>query len=217
MQGRLRQATPPHFVLEAEDPGRVGGHQADQAIAGTFFRAYSGSGLVIQRLARFQRMPKRCKVARMVSPLTRSAVSPWSKLTSAANSSVHTLVGLPKVRGLWCNSARRCSPRARSKATRKRWGREEPLRSAARPRALNAAIALRTVWASHPRWRAIWGACSPRALASRIWARRWTNASDERKPATNWARSASVTGRTYTGCFILLSITCKRRPCLSLH
>src|SRR5438067_3601515 len=217
VQGRLRQAAPPDLVLEPQGPGRVGRHQADQAIARTFFRAYPGSGLVIQRLARCQRMPKRSKVARIVSPLTRSAVSPRSKLTSAANSRVHTLVGFPKVRGLWCNRARSASPRAASKATWNRWGRDEPRRSAAGPRALKATMALRTVWASQPRWRAIWGACSPRALASRIWDRRWTKASDERNPATNWARSASVTGRTYTGCFILLSITHTRRPCLRLH
>src|SRR4051794_26925596 len=217
MQGRLGQPAPPPLVLEPQRPARVGGHQMHQAIAGTVFRAYSGSGLVIQRLARCQRMPKRSRVARMVSPLIRAAVSPRSKLTSAANSKVQRLVGFPKVRGLWCNRARSCSPRAASKATRNRWGRDEPLRSAARPRVLNAASALRTVWASQPRWPAIWGAGSPRALASRIWHRRWTKASDERKPATNWARSASVTGRTYTGCFILLSITRNRRPCLRLH
>ena len=47
----------------------------------------------------------------MVSSLTRVAVSPCSKLTSAASSSVHRLVGLPKARGLWCNSSRRRSAR----------------------------------------------------------------------------------------------------------
>src|SRR5262249_49007635 len=84
-----------------------------------FFRAYSGSGLVIQRLARCQRIPKRSKVARIVSPLTRAAVSPRSKLTAAAHSRVQRLVACPKVRGLWCNRARSCSPRAASKATPK--------------------------------------------------------------------------------------------------
>jgi hypothetical protein len=60
-------------------------------------------------------------------------VSPSSQLTSAASGSVHTLVGLPKVRGLWCNRARSCSPRAASNATRTR----------------------RTVSSSQPSWRAI--------------------------------------------------------------
>jgi hypothetical protein len=38
-----------------------------------------------------------------------------AKLTSAASSRVQTLVGLPKVRGLWCNRVRSCSRRAASK------------------------------------------------------------------------------------------------------
>jgi hypothetical protein len=44
--------------------------QLHLALARAFFRAYSGSGLVIQRLARFQRMPNRKSVARIVSPVT---------------------------------------------------------------------------------------------------------------------------------------------------
>src|SRR4051812_34568780 len=103
------QAAPPDLVLEAQGPGRMTCGQADQAIARTFFRAYSGSGLVIHCLARFQRTPRRQIAWRIVSPLTRSVVIPSTKLTSAARSSVHTLVGLPNVRGLWCSSARRCS------------------------------------------------------------------------------------------------------------
>ncbi len=43
-----------------------------------FFRAYSGSGLVIQRLARRHDTPMRAKVARIVSSLTRVAVRPCS-------------------------------------------------------------------------------------------------------------------------------------------
>ncbi len=39
------------------------GRQADQAVAATFFRAYSGSGLVIQRLARLQPIPSRVTTA----------------------------------------------------------------------------------------------------------------------------------------------------------
>src|SRR5262249_40016175 len=118
VQGRLRQAAPPDLVLEAQDPGRVARRQADQAVAATFFRACAGSGLVTQRFARFQPIPSRLRVSRIVSSLTRSAVKPCSKLTSAARSSVHRLVGLPKVRGLWCSSARRRSAPAASKAAR---------------------------------------------------------------------------------------------------
>lgn len=70
---------------------------------------YSGSGLVIHLLARFQRTPILSSVALMVSALTiRSfvvvvvvVVSPSSKLTcGAASASVHKLVGLPKSLGL---------------------------------------------------------------------------------------------------------------------
>ncbi len=60
--------------------------QVDQSVAELFFRAYSGSGLVIHCLARFQRIPKRSSVARTVSSLTRSLVNPSARLTSATNS-----------------------------------------------------------------------------------------------------------------------------------
>ena len=52
--------------------------QRDQAVAAAFFRAYAGSGLVIQCLARFQPMPRRSSVVRMASPVTRSSVRPWA-------------------------------------------------------------------------------------------------------------------------------------------
>ena len=116
MQGRPRQARPPGLALKAERPLWMGFGQTDQTVACAFFRAYAGSGLVIQRLARFQPTPRRLRVARMVSPLTRSGVSPCSKLTWAANSSVHRLLGLLNVRGLWCSSARKCSARRASNA-----------------------------------------------------------------------------------------------------
>ena len=45
----------------------------------------------------------------MVSSLTKRGVRPWAKLLSTASASVHRLVGLPNVRGLWGNSARRDS------------------------------------------------------------------------------------------------------------
>src|SRR5215208_598569 len=181
VQGRARQATPPDLVLESEDPVGVADRQADQAVARTFFRAYSGSGLVIHCLARRQRTPSRWSVARIVSPLTRSAVRPCSKLTSAANSKVQTLVGLSNVRGLWCSRARNCSARAASKATWLVCGQDEPRWSTASPTALKPLITLRTVWSSQPRAPAIAGARSPRALARMIWQRRRTKASAERR------------------------------------
>src|SRR5438876_5623377 len=217
MQGWLRQATPPRLVLEPEGPGRVSCRQLDQTVAGPFFRAYAGSGLVSQCLARFQPTPRRFKVARIVSLLTGWAVTPCSKLTLAASARVHRLVGWLNVRGLWCNRARNCSAWSASKAARLVWGRREPGRSAASPLVLNAWIASRTVWSSQPSWRAMVVARSPRALASRIWHRRRTKASDERKPASTCWRSASVSGRTKIGCNTSPVITDLRLSARELH
>ncbi len=89
--------------------------------------------------------------------------------------------------------------RAANAAGRRRLGREEPLRNAGRPCALKACRASSTVWSSQPSCAAIRGARSPRALASRIWHRRSTKASEERRPRSAPARSASVSGRTNNG------------------
>src|SRR5215208_2695273 len=96
------ETAPPGLVTEAHRPGVgiVRGH-SHQPVASSFFLWYSGSGEVIQRLALSQRTPSRSKVARTVSPLTRSFVKPSSKLTSAAISNVHKLVSLPNFRGSW--------------------------------------------------------------------------------------------------------------------
>src|SRR5207245_3764909 len=196
VQGWVRQARPPGLILKAERPRRVGLRQADQAVACAFFRAYAGSGLVSQCLARFQPTPRRLSARRIVSPLTRSGSSPCSKLTLAARSRVHTLVGRPKVRGLWCSSARRRSARSGVTTVCSVWGRVEPGRSAATPCVLKAWIALRTVWSPQPSARAICSTGSPRALASTIWLRRNVNAWAERKPASTGCRSASESGRT---------------------
>ena len=63
VQVRLGQPTPPHRVGEAQRPVGVRCRQGDQAVASAFFRAYAGSGLVIQCLARVQPMPSRCPAA----------------------------------------------------------------------------------------------------------------------------------------------------------
>ena len=102
VQVRLSKTAPPGFIFETQDPIKLPG-PADQPVTSLFFRSYSGSGLMIQRLARCQLTPIRPSVARTVSSLTRLVVKPCSKLTSAANSRVHRLVGLPKLRGLWCS------------------------------------------------------------------------------------------------------------------
>jgi hypothetical protein len=217
VQARGRQPAPPDLVLEAQGPLGVRGRQPEQAIARPFFRAYAGSGLVIQRFARFQPIPSRRIACRIVSSLTRSAVSPSSKLTSAASSSVQTLVGLPKVRGLWCNSARSRSRLASSNAVWRVWGRDDPGDNAARPRALNAWIALRTVCSPHPRCSAIAGTHSPRALASTICARRRVNASLVRSNASTCSRSTPLSSRTKIGGLMPPSGPHSPCPALELH
>src|SRR5918996_446544 len=211
------QPAKPGLVLEAQGPVRMGGRQADQPVPGPLFLVYARSGLVIHCLARCQRIPRRSRVARMVSPRTRWGVSPCWKLTSAANSSVQTLVGWPKVRGLWCSKARNCAVFWPGKAAWMVWGREEPSWRLSRPDWLKALIALRTVCWSQPRWWAICGARSPLALARRIWQRRRTKALGERKPASNCWRSASAKGRTKMGGFMPLIVIHTRTPCLNLH
>src|SRR6266536_1102921 len=194
------QTTPPDLILEAQGPGRMARGQANQAVARTFFRAYSGSGLVIHCLARFQRTPRRRIAWRIVSPLTCAAVIPSTKLTSAANSIVHTLVGRPKVRGLWSNNARIC---CRPTSSTLAWivcGRLDPrVRQASSPSCSNAPSTFRTVWSLQPSSSAIRGTHSPRALASRIWQRRSTYRSFACNPASKRSRSASVNGRTKIG------------------
>src|SRR5918995_3761333 len=116
IEGRPRQAAEPGFVQETYDPlGTIFGH-AHQSVASPFFLSYSGSGEVIHLLARSQRTPIRASVARTVSPVMRSSVKPSSKLTSAANSSVHRLVSFRYSLGLWCKSSRKASARSGSKA-----------------------------------------------------------------------------------------------------
>src|SRR5215212_9767394 len=92
---------PPALVLVTYGP-TVGvlGAQGDQPVAHPFFRAYSGSGLVIRRLARLRLTPVRAEVARIVSPETRFSVDPSSKPTCVANPEVHKPVCLPKFLGL---------------------------------------------------------------------------------------------------------------------
>src|ERR687892_37510 len=210
-QGLLAQ----HLQLATDPRKENGGYPAD----GASLHKTQPHFLLPRFLAGLpgQRTPRRARVARMVSPLTGSWGSPCWKLTSAANSRVHRLVGLSKVRGLWCSKVRNWSAFSPGKAVRVVWGREEPWLRATRPARLKAQIALRTVWASQPRWWAIWGASSPLALARRIWQRRRTRPSDECKPASNCWRSASVMGRTKMGLFITHRITHNLRPILSVH
>ena len=67
--------------------------QPDQPVPRFFFRAYPGSGLVIQCLARRQRMPSRLSVRRIASPVYNRGVQPRSWQTAARRSKVQRLVG----------------------------------------------------------------------------------------------------------------------------
>ena len=58
---------PPCLILEAPGPSGLGLGQGDQSVPAAFFRAYSGSGLSTQRLARRQLLPKRRMAPRIVS------------------------------------------------------------------------------------------------------------------------------------------------------
>jgi len=134
----LFQLPPPNraCTAHAQRPIRVLIGRLHQAVALPFFRRFSGSGLVIHCLVRFQPTPRRLSVWRNVSSLTQVGLTPWATLTSAAQANVHRLPGLPNSRGLRCNRARNCSARSPANACgRTRWGRVEPAaRLAARAR-----------------------------------------------------------------------------------
>src|ERR687897_63309 len=143
-----RQAAPPAFVLEADGPGAgvLGGH-FHQSVAPPFFRSYRGSGEVIHRLARIQRTPSRREsVVRIVSPETRSSVSPFSKGASAAIPRVHRLVSYPNSLGERWSMPRNFSALFSSKASRVRLGREDLAWRARRPLRLKSWMASRTFW-----------------------------------------------------------------------
>src|SRR5829696_3048080 len=216
-QSRPLEARKPSLVLEPHSPLWMALGEEDQPVSSPFFRAYSGSGLSIQCLARSQRTPSRESVARMVSPLTRSLVSPSSKLTSAASLSVQRVLCLPNSLGERCNSSRRASALCSSKAAWTSVGREEIALRASSPRSSKSWMASRTVCCPHPRFLAICGARSPRALAKSIWQRRSTKASEERSPSSSASRSSLASVRTKIGGLMLVTITHSPKPVLDVH
>src|SRR5215212_10412711 len=217
MQRRSLEAGEPGLVLEAQSPPRMALGEPYQPISSPFFRAYWGSGLSIQRLARSQRTPSLASVARMVSPLTSSFVSPSSKLTSAASLSVQRVLCLPNSLGERCNSSRRERALCSSKAAWTSVGREEIALRASSPRLLKSWMASRTVCCPHPRFLAICGARSPRALAKSIWQRRSTKASEERRPSSSASRSSLESVRTKIGGLMFVTITHSPKPVLDVH
>jgi len=215
-QFRLGKAAPPGFILKAPYPTMLL-RQRNDAVARLFLRSYSGSGLVIQCLARFQETCKRFKACRTQSSLTCRAVIPSAKLTSATNSSVHTLVSWPKSLGLRCNIAFNCSRSSLLNIGRIVFGRRDPISSADTPRLLKSTMALRTVWSSQPRISAIRGALSPRALDRMIWLLLTVNGLDDRNPWVSFLRSSSVNSRTKFGFLIPSTIPLSRISLSGLH
>src|SRR3972149_771024 len=150
VQLRLLKATPPGLVFKTQQPLLMRECQAHQPVTRVFLRPYAGSGLVIQSLARCQRTPKRSRALRTVSSLTRYVVKPCSRLTSAASSSVQTLLSFPYWRGLSCNIPFRRSAASSLKALCSLCGRLERRSNTPTPRSLKARITSRTVSSSHP-------------------------------------------------------------------
>src|SRR5215213_5611199 len=127
-QRRPLEAGEPALVLEAQSPLGVAPGEPDQPISSPFLRAYCGSGLSIQRLARSQRTPSLASVARMVSPLTGLCVMPSSKLTSRRPSVRST--GCFVCRTSWgCGGASRLKPPIPSRRRRRGllWDARSPL------------------------------------------------------------------------------------------
>src|SRR5918994_588527 len=196
----------------------MGGRDLHQPVAPPFFLSYKGSGEVIHRFARIHLTERRReRVARMVSPETRSSVKPSSKATSAAIPKVQRLDSRPNSLGEWWSISLKDSALSSSKAACTRLGREEPGVRASSPRSLKARMAFLTVCEAHPRLLAILGGDFPPALARRIWQRRITKASFECSPASMRPRSSSESSRTKIGGFIPNTIAHHTQPSLRMH
>ena len=74
----LGQAAPPHRLLQPPHPVRMPQCQGHQAIAPLFLRAYCGSGLVIQCVARCQLVASRWRARRRLSSLSTRSGMPCS-------------------------------------------------------------------------------------------------------------------------------------------
>ena len=90
---RLMEPAPPALIQVAQHPRRLLRRQADQPVALLFSRAYAGSGLVIQCLARRQGVPQRLSARRIVSSPTKCPVTPSAQHTCAASAKVQVLRG----------------------------------------------------------------------------------------------------------------------------
>ena len=126
VQGRLRQAGEPDLVGKAERPARTAPASRISRSRRLFYERRSGSGLVSQRLARFQPTPRRNSAWRIVSPDSTLALSPCACATCASRVSVQVLLAWPKARGDWCRIAR---SRSRLAAVEHRGGALGPRRA----------------------------------------------------------------------------------------
>ena len=173
---------------------------------------------MIHRLARIHLTPRRREsVARTVSPETRLWVSPSSKAASAAISKVQRLLSYPNSLGERCSISLRASALFWSKASRVLLGREDFRSRASRALWLKSFMASRTVCEAHPRFKAIFGARSPRELARSICDRRIVKASLERSPFSRLSRSSSDSERTKMGVFMEHALTRQQKPILNVH
>jgi hypothetical protein len=220
MQLRVRQARPPHCIDKPQDPLRVLVGQRYEAVAPLFFRAYAGSGLVIQTLARFQPTPRRLMALRIASSENTREVSPRWGQTTAKVAKVPGERGSPPARGLSCRSARSCS-KALGASSRfaSRLAREERGSSTAKPSSLNRVTTVRTVCVEYPTVAAISVAFWPRALPNKIWHRFTVNPVEDRRPAAKTDRSSSVNARTNNGRILwrMPYLALLKQPVLSLH
>src|SRR5579884_1993005 len=137
MRFRQGEAAPPDFIQEADGPGGdllLLRGPGQQSVASSFFSWYNGSGLVIQCFARFQLIPRRWRVWRMVSMLTGWLIQPRRTHCLTSSFKVHKLVSNPKSRGGRCSTTLKASASISSaRAVRNWWGRLEWTESAARP------------------------------------------------------------------------------------
>jgi len=218
------EATPPRRIGQAAHPVRAPLRQGNQAVTLSFFRAYLGSGLVIECLARSQLMPRRRSVCRIVSPLTWVDTLPAATLTSAASSNVHPLVGLPNARGQRCRSARSRSACSgpKSKDQMGALGAGRSLGQALQTGGIDGMPGIEDGLVVDAQGRGDAGGALPAGagqedLAKRIWQRRKTKASAERSPFSSAVRSSSLSGRTKRGGLRPTSLPLSRSPILDRH
>lgn len=123
-------------------------------------------------------------MARVIAPEIRLYVSPFSKLTRAAISSVQKLLTRSNFLGERWGLSLTALALFLSRISWVRLGREEPAtRGPGLPRSWKARMMFPTVWEPHPKLAAISGGDSSRELARSIWDRRRAKASLECRPA----------------------------------